>query len=740
MKKYLLPLLLVLIVLAFFAKTIFQGLLPIPTDALVGLYHPFRDLLADQYPNGIPFKNFLITDPVRQQYPWRELAVSTMKQGELPLWNPYQFAGTPLLGNLQSAALYPLNILYWLMPFQMAWTVLVILQPLLASLFMYLYLKEMKLFKLPATFGAVIFAFSGFFIAWLEWNTVLHVILWLPLLLLALEKLRVKLSLLWSTIFIFALSSSFLAGHLQVFFYVSLVLMAYLVTILYRSKSKGKLVLLLSALCSLFAVVTSLQWIQFVKFYLNSAREIDQVLWQKEGWFIPLRHLVQFVVPDFFGNPATLNYWGVWNYGEFIGYVGIAGFIFALLAIIYRRDKKTFFFLGLFVASILFATNNVIAQLPFRMGLPLIGTSQPTRLLAIIDFSLAVLAALGLDYFLRRQLNIKKISTVLVLFLSLFIALWIYTDTGSIELAVAKRNLILPTLLFSITALLLLGSIVSRNKKIFLFTVYCLLFTVVFDLFRFGWKFTPFVASDYLFSRTKVLDYLQQQDGVFRIMAVDSRILPPNVATHYRLQDVSGYDPLYLRSYSELVSAWVRDKPDISPIGFNRILTPQNYESRIADLLNVMYVLSLDELTSPKLTKVFEEGSTKVYENIEVFPRAYLVESVVQARDKQDAINKIFDQTIDLRKQAIVYDDMEIESISLEESESVNIIHYGENEIIIELSVNYPRLLVLSDSYYPSWKVFIDEKEVKLYQVDYTLRGIVVSQGEHVVEFAVRII
>ena len=109
MKRYLFPLLLGLIVVVFFAKTIFQGILPIPADTIVGLYHPFRDAVAQEYPNGIPYKNFLITDPVRQQYPWRELAVSIMKQGELPLWNPYQMSGTPLFGNLQSAALYPLN-------------------------------------------------------------------------------------------------------------------------------------------------------------------------------------------------------------------------------------------------------------------------------------------------------------------------------------------------------------------------------------------------------------------------------------------------------------------------------------------------------------------------------------------------------------------------------------------------------------------------------------------------------
>src|SRR3989304_3309109 len=83
----------------FFWQFLFKGLLPIPTDTIVGLYHPYRDLYVKDYPNGIPFKNFLITDPVRQQYPWRKLAISAEKNFELPLWNPYNFSGTPLLAN-----------------------------------------------------------------------------------------------------------------------------------------------------------------------------------------------------------------------------------------------------------------------------------------------------------------------------------------------------------------------------------------------------------------------------------------------------------------------------------------------------------------------------------------------------------------------------------------------------------------------------------------------------------------
>src|SRR2546423_82401 len=87
------------IVTIFFRPFLFQYKLPIPADTIVGLYHPFRDLYAKEYPRGIPFKNPLTTDPVRQQYPWRYLAIGLEEKFQLPLWNPYTFAGMPLLAN-----------------------------------------------------------------------------------------------------------------------------------------------------------------------------------------------------------------------------------------------------------------------------------------------------------------------------------------------------------------------------------------------------------------------------------------------------------------------------------------------------------------------------------------------------------------------------------------------------------------------------------------------------------------
>src|SRR3989338_347902 len=105
---FLLPMsIIILTVVGFFYKSVFYGFIPSPTDALVGLYHPWRDLYALTNPRGVPFKNFLITDPVRQQIPWRKIVIDQWKKGGTPAWNPYSFLGIPLIANIQSGAYHP---------------------------------------------------------------------------------------------------------------------------------------------------------------------------------------------------------------------------------------------------------------------------------------------------------------------------------------------------------------------------------------------------------------------------------------------------------------------------------------------------------------------------------------------------------------------------------------------------------------------------------------------------------
>ena len=740
------------LIILFFYPFLINGLLPVPADTIVGLYHPFRDIIWDGLTNGVPFKNFLITDPVRQLYPWRFLAASLLKTGELPLWNPYQFAGSPLLSNLQTAVFYPFNFFFLLLPFNLVWSFLIVLQSLLAFIFTFLFLRNLKLTSFAAVLGAVCFSFSSFFISWLEWGTVLHVALWLPLLLLAVDRFFVsRRRIIWTGVLAFGLCFSFFAGHLQTFFYSFLFILAYFVYRAWQNRKelKGKLFLFAGSLF-VFFVVTLPQSLVTLGLILSSNRGLDQDYLHQEGWFLPFKHLVTLVAPDFFGNPTTLNYWGDWNYGELTVFIGTIPLFLALLATVFNRKKEVVFFgLGALVA-LSFALPTPWAKLPFFLNLPFISSAQPTRLIFLVVFCLSVLAAFGVEKLFENR---KRFWLVFPIFL-LFVCLWglvilgpsLFTGSDwTTNLAISQRNLILPTGLMIVFVGLMAVSVVFRKlfeKNKFSRTILLVLLfgLICFDLFRFGRKFTPFVKESWLFPMTETIGFLKEQKSPFRIMSVDNRILPPNFATYYQLEDVSGYDPLYLKSYAQLVAAWQRGEPNIEPpFGFNRIITPTNFDSRIADLLNVKYILSLNELENEKLELVFEEGQTKTYLNTEVFERAFMVFNFLVVESEQEAIDFLFAEERDLKTMAVLQTDENLSDKDLacdgQLVGKVEILDHQPSLVVLETESDCPGLMVLTDSYYPFWDVFVDDKQEKVYRTNYNFRGVFLPAGEHRIEF-----
>jgi hypothetical protein len=758
-KKYLPFIGLLLVILSFFTPSFLSGRLPIPSDTIVGLYHPYRDFFNKEYPRGIPFKNFLITDPVRQQYPWKYLAVSEEKKLALPLWNPYAFAGTPLLANFQSGALYPVNLLLFFNPFHYGWLVYIFLQPLLAGAFLYLYLRNLRVSQIASALGGFVFAYCGFSVAWMEWGNIGHTALWLPVVLLSIDKafetvknktsskLQVKIQnyLLWCFVLIAALTSSFFAGHLQTFFYLFITAIVYVLVRWVQSGRKMKSLAPFALSSLLFAVLTAVQWYPTLQFIAESARSVDQANWRVEGWFLPWQHLVQFLMPDFFGNPTTMNYFGVWNYGEFIGYIGIFPLLLSSTALLFRRDKKTYFFAALLLVSLLFALPTTLARLPYEYGLPFLSTAQPTRLLFLIDFSLAVLCAFGFDYFRNHK---KSTVIPLIIFTGIFISLWgvllfvpSVVSTVPENIAVVKRNMQLPTVVLFGTGMVLLSLLLIRNTRFRFIVLLALLVMTIADISRFTGKFTPFTDAAYLYPRTETITFLQKHLGNHRYMTTDSRILPPNFSAMYTLQTVDGYDPLFLRRYGELIVASERKKPDISPpFGFNRIITPHEYDSRIIDLLGVKYILSLSDLSSPKLKKVFQEGETRVYENSQVMPRVFFVEKVSEVPffDKEEAISFLFDTQHDLRREAIINLDAGHGTFA---TGSAEIISYSPSSVRIRTKLSDTGFLILTDTHYPTWKARLRNvdgsvvDDLSIIRTDYHFRGVVVPKGTYIVEF-----
>src|SRR4030042_3121861 len=211
-----------LLVLIFFRQFFFKGLLPIPGDIITGLYFPWFD-----YFPGEPTKNPLISDIVSQMYIWKGFLFESFAKLNFPLWDRTILAGTPFLASYQPGAFYPLNLFYFFFSKERAFSFLVISQPLLSLLFAFAYLREIKLTKLASLFGAIVFSFSAFTVVWGQWGTIVHAALYLPLVLLLIEKYLSKPKLLFLGLISLSLAFSVFAGHPQITFYLVLSSFAY---------------------------------------------------------------------------------------------------------------------------------------------------------------------------------------------------------------------------------------------------------------------------------------------------------------------------------------------------------------------------------------------------------------------------------------------------------------------------------------------------------------------------------
>jgi uncharacterized membrane protein YfhO len=69
------------------------------------------------------------------------------------------------------------------------------------------------------------------------------------------------------------------------------------------------------------------------------------------------------------------------------------------------------------------------------------------------------------------------------------------------------------------------------------------------------------------------------------------------------------------------------------------------------------------------------------------------------------------------------------------EGNSVKILEYQPEEVIIEARMKKPGKLFLADTYYPGWKAYIDDRETKIVRSHELFREVALDKGAHTVRF-----
>ena len=724
---------LVLLWFSFVAPYFVKNKTPFPTTYLVNFFAPWN-----AYENfWQPVKNDAMPDIIGQIYPWRVFAVDSLKNGEIPLWNPYSFSGTPHLANYQSAVFSPFNLLFFIFSNIDAWTILVLLQPLLAGLFTYLFARSLKIINIGSLIAAISFMFSGFMTTWMGYATLGYAILFLPLALFAIQKVFETKKFLFFILLSLTIPLSFFSGHFQTSLYFLIFLSIFVIFKFLETRDR-KQTILSFIFIFLGLLISSPQLFPSIEFYLNAPR--SGIFQKLEA--IPLSHLATIFAPDFFGNPVTRNN-PIGHYSEWSSYVGIIPLFFAVYVMLRSKRKLVIFFLLTGIGSLLLAFDTPLLDLLFKLRIPVISTSAASRIIVVFSFSIAILAAFGIEKLLEdlKERKRKYFLITSIALLIIFAILLLYSKTlNTVYSGIAIRNSILP-LIFLCTGIISF-SLYSFNKKFLTISIIAVIFLISFDMYRFTTKWQPMDPKNLIFPDVPIMNTLKDIRSEYRVFG---NVGTGEFSVYYRLPSVEGYDPLYIERYGELLSTLQKGEilpPARSGVDFdNRGV----YSKKAVDLLGIKYIFykggdkgkiwgfPFSSYPKEKFVQIFKDSKYRIYENTSVYPRAFFVKSFVIEKNDQKIINRMFAPNFDLRESAVLEENPGIKNNS--SGGSVEIINYQNNKVEITTQSERVNLLVLTDVYYPGWIAKIDGNLTKIYRTDFAFRGIEVPEGTHKVEF-----
>src|SRR5579864_3706527 len=124
---------------------------------------------------------------VNQGYSWMQFAITSIRHGVLPIWDPYTLAGHSFVGEMQTGAFYPLHLLLALIPFNSAsvfspaaYHIWFAVTHVLAACFMFALVREFGLSRFSAFIAGICFSLGGL-VARVGWLDFLESSIWLPL-------------------------------------------------------------------------------------------------------------------------------------------------------------------------------------------------------------------------------------------------------------------------------------------------------------------------------------------------------------------------------------------------------------------------------------------------------------------------------------------------------------------------------------------------------------------------------
>jgi uncharacterized membrane protein YfhO len=692
-------------------------------------------------------------------YPTYKFAAEWWRRGVIPLWNPYLFSGMPFVGDIQSGIFYPLNLLTFFISSPLTlrdMEFLSVLHFFIAGAGMYLFLRFGKLrFEtrdsrlgfpnvyssisiLASLAGAIAFEFSDLFITHFGNLNLIAVIAWMPLVLLFYRRAQTDGRPGFAAVSGVFLGIAFLAGHIQSFLFILIALFLLAIGMMIENRIRpadsmhyiGGLVI--AGVISFGIAAPSL--LPSIEMTQNTLRTAYKYI-DAAQYSLPPAELIGLFVPGFFGR-GPQDAWGPWSRVE-VGYIGVLPILLAFLAIVLRRDRVTRFFGAFAIIGLALALGGyaILHGWLFQFA-PVFGQLRaPARFIVLLDFGLAVLAALGFDSLLHSLPRVSEIIFKRIVRIAPWVSLLIALAAGSTAYAIlalgqgqdavlfarisnAANALAFFILLFALA----LALIIARATRFFRPRVWAVLALalIFFDVLSLG-AYVDVSPNDpgIIYHHNDSMAFMLADGGLVRIDArgtsVDS-IFPADTPILYGMFSVDGDNPLVLADYDRY---WQN-------LG--------SRSSRLYDLLNVKYLIARKNVPvdREKFQPVFDEQAINIYGNMRMIPRAFVVFDTQIVADKNAAFDAIHAPDFEPTKTVVLERKVDSQPSTVNSGQaSVNIVGYGPNEILIDTNTSNDGVLVLSEVYYPGWRAWVDDKEVFVLRADFLFRAVQLSTGSH---------
>jgi hypothetical protein len=594
------------------------------------------------YPIFFSGKFFIINDSFLYLYPLRVTAWNTVKSGSIPIWTPLIMSGYPILSMAQIGLGYPLTWGYAFLPGHWGEQIYTVTPHLLTPIFLYAYMREIGQSRLASILAGLTFGYGGMMVSAVANNGLTsNSVMWLPLMLIAIERSRTRPLIPCLVGAVAAYTVSVLTGYGQGFVYAGAIALAYGLFLVIatrrqeRSWQRWRPFLVTVVAMVLSAGIAAFQILETMRAQRRSIRSVLSYQTFTEGAYTLALWFKSFLFPLHYINHAT-------------AWVSPLACVLAVVAVVAAwrgigpRDLRIFFWtiVAIFAALLMLGPNTPLYKIVYRI--PVINSFRaPARHAYEFTLAVAILSAYGWDYvstFLahakeysrRREVLMISVGVILLGLGVMSAFVWhfeyaktppLWDESNHYPSFPENRYLFWKLVLAAITlVVVLIGWKVSaaRYRAGLLIGAIIIASFVEPSLMAARWWWPALKTTERLNAASATTRFLKNyptdQNRIYMRTILwneehlqDPRIDTGNLAMPHGLRNAGGYEPLILERYSRaLGNVWMdASSPRAGATPNLDLFEPR---SHVLDILNTSFVVSYSDLLTEPTPVVQRDG------------------------------------------------------------------------------------------------------------------------------------